>query len=87
MGLRVEFFGIPRKRAGVAAATACGQRFGEIIADLASRFPALARECFDQNGLRPGYLASVNGDRFISDSQTPIGPADCLLILSADCGG
>ena len=32
-------------------------------------------------------IASLNGDRFVSDPRTPLGENDCVLILSADAGG
>ncbi len=87
MGPQVELFGIPRVRAGITTTSALGDSLGAVVADLAERFPELARACFDQGRLRPGYLASLNGDRFVSDPATPIRPDDCLLILSADVGG
>jgi molybdopterin converting factor small subunit len=87
MIVQVELFGIPRQRAGVDRTTAEGSLLGEILADLADRFPALAETCFDGGRLRAGYLASLNGERFVSDPATPIQPGDCLLILSADAGG
>ena len=37
--------------------------------------------------LHPSLVASLNGDRFISDPGTPLGDDDCVLILSADAGG
>ena len=37
--------------------------------------------------LHPSLAANLNGDRFISDPETPIGDDDRVLILSADAGG
>jgi molybdopterin converting factor small subunit len=87
MGPHVELFGIPRIRAGTAATNACGDSLGAVVAELSRRFPELAHSCFDCGRLRPGYLASLNGDRFVTDPATPISADDCLLILSADAGG
>lgn len=87
MSIRVELFGIPRHRAGVGATTAAGSRLDEVLADLSRRFPKLAEACLNVGRLRPGYLANVNGDRFVNDPATPLRPGDCLLILSADAGG
>lgn len=87
MSIRVELFGIPRLRAGVAATTVDGARLGDILVELARRFPQLAHTCIDHDQLQSGYLASINGARFITDPATAIGPDDALLILSADAGG
>ena len=35
----------------------------------------------------PSLAASLNGDRFISDPQTPLGDDDRVLIVSSDAGG
>ena len=37
--------------------------------------------------LHPSLVASLNGDRFISDPETLLGDDDRVLILSADAGG
>ena len=91
MSIRVEFYGIPRQRAGVAATTidvaAARTPLNDVFRQLGERFPALARDCFDQHGLRGGYAANVNGERFVSDASTPLPDGSCLLILSADAGG
>ena len=87
MSVRVELFGIPRERAGVAETTAEGSSLGEVLADLATRFPRLAEGCFAGSGLRPSYVANVNGERFVTDPATQLAPGDALLILSADAGG
>ena len=87
MSIRVELFGIPRDRAGVAETTAEGPDLAGVLADLAVRFPGLAESCFDGPHLRPGYVANVNGDQFVSDPHTLLRAGDALLILSADAGG
>ncbi|MGE0610112.1 MAG: MoaD/ThiS family protein [Pirellulales bacterium] len=87
MSIQVEFFGIPRQRAGVASATVAGDSLRQVLAELATRFPALAETCLLPSRLRPGYLANLNGQRFLSDPDTPLQSGDALLILSADAGG
>ncbi len=87
MPVTVEFFGIPRQRAGVSQTTATGTRLGEVLADLATRFPTLAQTCIDKERLRAGFIANLDGQRFISDPGTPLDSSDCLLILSLDAGG
>ena len=87
MSISVEMFGIPRQRAGVSQALAEGVRLSEVLANLAQRFPRLADECIADGRLQQGYLANLNGQRFVSDPATPLEPGDSLLILSADAGG
>jgi molybdopterin converting factor small subunit len=87
MSITVELFGIPRERAGVAKTEAEGARLDEILSDLGRRFPRLAEFCIAQGRLKSGYLANLNGQRFISDPATTLQTGDSLLILSADAGG
>ena len=87
MTIRVEFYGIPRQRAGVAETTATGDRLGEVLADLETRFPGLAECCIEDGRLRKGYVANLAGKRFVTDPATPLTSEESLLILSADAGG
>ena len=83
----VEFFGVARARAGVAECQVAGGRFREVICELSDRFPAWAEQCAEPDRLRRGYIANLNGQRFLNDPDTLIQPGDHLLILSADVGG
>jgi len=91
MSIRVEFYGIPRQRAGVAATTveviAATALLHDVFQELGARFPELARDCFDRSGLRDGYAANLDGERFVTDGSTSLPDGSCLLILSADAGG
>jgi sulfur-carrier protein len=87
MPVTVELFGIPRERAGVSSTTAEAARLGELFRALAAPFPRLAEACFDGDRLRTGYIANLNGERFVSDPATPLADGDAVLILSADAGG
>ncbi|MDH3717570.1 MAG: MoaD/ThiS family protein [Planctomycetota bacterium] len=87
MPIRVEFFGIPRQRAGVATTTAEGQRLGDVLAELEHKFPGLAESCIRAGRLKSGYTANLGGDRFVTDPETELAADDVLLILSADAGG
>jgi molybdopterin converting factor small subunit len=87
MSITVELFGIARQCAGVARTEAEGARLDEVLADLARRFPRLAQECFAAGMMRHGYIANLNGQRFVTDPSTLIEPGDALLILSTDAGG
>ncbi len=87
MLVQVEFFGIPRVRAGVDKATARGDILGEVLADLACQFPDLAKACIDGQHLRPGYTANLGGERFVTDPETALCDGDTLLLLNLDAGG
>jgi molybdopterin converting factor small subunit len=82
----VEFFGIPRERAGVSEVELHAGTLGEVCGMLAVRFPAL-NGLVTVEGLHPTIAASVNGDLFVRDIDTTLAAGDRLLILSADAGG
>jgi molybdopterin converting factor small subunit len=84
--MHVEFFGVPRERAGIAEIDVEADTLGRLLATLAARMPDLA-DLIAVDRLHPSLAASLNGDRFISDPQTPLSDEDCVLILSADAGG
>lgn len=87
MAVTVELFGIPRARAGVDRTSAVGQSLGDVLADLAARFPALAATCIDGRRLRPGFTANLDGKRFTTAPETPLNDGDTVLLLSLDPGG
>ena len=87
MQVTVELFGIPRARAGVAQTIASGRCLGDVLADLAVRFPSLAETCIDGRRLRPGYTANLRGERFVTATETPLSEGDTVLLLSLDAGG
>ncbi|MBS0204443.1 MAG: MoaD/ThiS family protein [Planctomycetes bacterium] len=87
MQVVVELFGIPRERAGVARTTASGDCLGDLLLDLAERYPRLAQACFDGRELRSGFTANLGGDRFVTAPETVIADGDSVLLLSVDAGG
>jgi molybdopterin converting factor small subunit len=84
--MHVEFFGIPRERAGISELEVQAATLGQLFGTLSARIPSLG-EFISTAGLHPAFVASLNGDRFVSDPKTPLGHDDCVLILSADAGG
>lgn len=84
--MQVEFFGLPRERAGIPAIEVQADTLGQLLKILGARIPSLG-EFLDANRLHPAFVANLNGDRFVSDPGTPLGENDCVLILSADAGG
>ena len=84
--MRVEFYGIPRERAGFSEVEISAETVGELLRKLLSQFPKLDG-VIDGNRLRPSFVANLNGDQFVVDPRTKLASTDCLLILSADAGG
>jgi molybdopterin converting factor small subunit len=84
--MHVEFLGVTRERAGVAELDVQAETLGRLLGTLAARMPALG-ELIAVDRLHPSLAANLNGDRFISDPETPLGKDDRVLILSADAGG
>ena len=82
----VEFFGVPRARAGRAELAVEAATVAEALA-------AVERACPGLNGLvragklAPHYLLSINGERFVADGGDALRPGDRVLLLSADAGG
>lgn len=87
MTVRVEFFGIPRRRAGTAATDVDAGTLGEVFDQLATRLPRFAESCLDGGRLKAGYTASLNGRIFTTSRETALAPGDTVLILSSDAGG
>ena len=84
--MHVEFLGVSRELAGVAELDVQAETLGRLLGALATRMPGLAA-LIAVDRLHPSLAANLNGDRFITDPQTPLKDDDCVLILSADAGG
>ena len=82
----VEFFGVPRERAGVSQLQVDAPTLGTLLVTLAAQLPPL-RELIVGERLHPSLAANLNGDRFVTDPRTTLRDEDHLLILSADVGG
>jgi len=85
--ITVEFYGIPRARAGrkdlvVSAATA-----GAALLAVASECPELANALEPDGTLTPHYRLSMDGEFFVTDLAHVLHSGDRLLLLSADAGG
>ncbi len=85
--MHVEFFGVPRERAGISKLEVQADTLGQLLGTLAVRIPALGNMHRMWTGCTPPFVANLNGDRFVSDLGTPLNENDCVLILSADAGG
>jgi molybdopterin converting factor small subunit len=83
----VEFYGVPRLRAGRPEITVAAATAGEALAAVVAACPALAGLCRPDGRLAPQYLLSLDGERFVTDLSEPLRLGDRLLLLSADAGG
>jgi molybdopterin converting factor small subunit len=84
--MHVEFFGVPRERAGIPGLELHADTLGQLLGLLAERMPSLS-EIIENDRLHPAFVANLNGDRFVTDPATPLRADDSVLILSADAGG
>lgn len=83
----VEFFGVPRLRAGMASIVVEANRLGEALRLAAAECPGLAGTVIFGRSAHPAYKVSLNGDRFVDDPAMPLVDGDALLLLAADVGG
>ena len=84
--MHVEFLAVPRRLAGTSHVEVQADTLGELLTVLAAQFPSLG-EFIALDKLHPSFIASLNGEQFVSDPQTALGEHDHVLILSADAGG
>jgi hypothetical protein len=91
MGLRVEFYGIARQRAGVQhidlPLTSEQTTLGEVLLRVAQVAPQFSAECLVEGRLHPSLAANLDGETFVADPTAIIRCGQSLLILSADAGG
>ena len=87
----VEFYGVPRQRAGVDGVQLAFPTSSVVAADvieaLVRRFPTLSNGCLENGWLHASCAANVDGCDFISDPTTPLSCGQTLLVMSADAGG
>jgi sulfur-carrier protein len=83
----VEFYGVPRLRAGRAELAVPPGTAAEVLAAVERACPGLAGLVRGDGRLAAHYLLSVNGQRFVTDLRQPLRAGERLLLLSADAGG
>lgn len=83
----VEFFGIPRHRAGRAEVALPADTVSQLLQGLTQACPQLQDLRQPDGRLSPHYLLSINGEEFVTDLHQKLRPGDRLLLLSADAGG
>jgi len=83
----VEFYGIPRQRAGRSELTLAASTVAEVLDRLEQACPGL-RGLRDRDGhLSRHYLLSIDGQSFVKGLETRLTVGQRLLLLSADAGG
>lgn len=85
--MRIELFGIARARAGREAVEVDARSLGDALLALARECPGVVPEVVVDGRLTDGYIASLNGDRFVADPALALAEGDTLLILGAQAGG
>jgi molybdopterin converting factor small subunit len=83
----VEFFGMPRQRAGRAELVVPAGTVTEVLRAVERACPGLSALVRVDGKLAPQYLLSIDGRRFASEPQEPLHPGEHVLLLSADAGG
>lgn len=82
----VEFFGVPRLRAGRAEVAVAPGPLADVLAAVRASCPGMSG-LVDGGRLSPHYLLSLDGREFVTDLSLPVPPGARLLLLSADAGG
>lgn len=85
--ITVEFFGIPRHRAGRADLTVAAATLAEVLDAVERTCPGLVGLRGADGGLAGHYLLSLDGQRFVRDLTETLPDGSHLLLLSADAGG
>jgi hypothetical protein len=83
----VEFFGVPRLRAGRTELVVPAGSVAEVLAAVERACPGLASLRQADGRLATHYLLSLDGRAFLTDLQQTIHPGKRVLLLSADAGG
>ena len=84
--ITIELYGIARARAGQREFTLQAATAYEALKLLAETCPGLG-ELFQNGGLAPQFLLSLDGKQFLLNLAKPLHAGDRLLLLSADAGG
>jgi len=85
--IAIEFYGVPRLRAGTGLLHLEASTVGQALRELGRVCRALESSVLRPELLHAVYKLSLNGERFVSDPETPLTDGDVLLFLSADVGG
>jgi molybdopterin converting factor small subunit len=85
--ITIELFGVPLLRVGRGSVTLETPTLKRALDELGRICPGLDGSVIDQGHTHPMYRVCLNGDRLVSDPETPIADGDVLLFLDANVGG
>jgi hypothetical protein len=85
--VRVEFYGVPRLRAGQAREVIRARTVSELVTGIAVACPLLAPLLADFGAARSPCLLVLNGREFVADPEQELVHGDVAILLSADAGG
>jgi molybdopterin converting factor small subunit len=85
--ISIEFFGVPRLRAGTSKVSLEAGSLASAMEGLGRVCPSLNGSVLQEGWIHPAYRLCLNGDQFVSDPETPLADGDVLLLLAADVGG
>lgn len=83
----IEFYGIPRARAGRKDLVVSAATVGAALVAAASECPNLAGVVGPDGELAAHYRLSLDGEFFVTNLAHALHSGDRLLLLSADAGG
>lgn len=83
----VEFYGIPRERAGCGEVTVAPGPLQTILEEVQRLCPRFTDLRTAHGGISPHYRVSLDGQRFLTDVAEFLPGASRLIVLSADMGG
>ncbi len=83
----VEFYGVPRLRAGCERLHVEAGTVGEALAAVLRACPGLSELVQADGRLSSHFLLSINGRHFNRSPHQPLAPGDQVILLSADVGG
>ncbi len=87
--VEVEFFGLPRQRAGVDRCSVAAGPLGQILERLERSLPGLAPDIIEGGRLTRHTLIALDGQATLeaSDLERPIAAGQTLVFVSAQAGG
>lgn len=85
--ITVEFFGIPRRKAGRPELSVEAATVREALQQVAAACPELGDVLTPSGRVAAYYLLSIGGESFVTDLDEKMEPGTRLLLLSADAGG
>ena len=83
----IEFYGVPRQRAGRAELAVEADSARTALVRIAEACPGLGPLLGPGGELLPQYRLAIDAERFLIDLSEPLSAGTRLLLMSADAGG